>query len=153
MSPATPYRSYNAETQRANREVSQRVRKQRRKARVAVTYHQPTRAERSEQHKVRMHMKAVREVQIGFEPVENVRISKAYTAIRASLHMQNPMISPMQSHNEAIRTLCRQLPPLRRDYFQLRPDTSKQATVPGYCDPTFTKAARRVIREEMARAA
>lgn len=126
-----------------------------RKRRVAVTYRRPTRADRRTEHAIRMNMRAERRAEMvpGFFPMSNDRITKAYQAARAAIHLANPNVSPMDSHNEAINTVRRQLPPRRRDFFELGPDTSKQATVPGYVKPNIRPKSARPVREEMARAA
>lgn len=103
------------------------------KSRVAHTYRRSTRAERRTAHAIRMNAKAQRraETPVGFHPVANDRITKAYQAHRAAIAMSQPHLKPHEAHNEAINNVRHQLPPLRRGMFTpAKP--SKQDTVPGY---------------------
>lgn len=110
------YRSYNAETQRAERETGNRLRKAEHKRRVAQTYRRTTRAERRTEHAIRMNMRQKRnaEIETGFEPTANRKVTAMYQQIMASLVMMNekrviPM-TPLQIQQEAFAELRNRLP-------------------------------------------
>lgn len=139
------YRSYNPATQRAERATGNLERARTRRARCQQTYHTPTRAERAEEHRIRMNAKRSQRASAtpGFTPVANAKITQAYMAARTFITKRNPHLTPRETHNEAINHVRAQLPARRRDYFELRPDNSKQAWKPGYCKPNVQpKAAR-----------
>lgn len=123
-----------------------------------MTYRQPTRAERADQHRLEMNTRKVRRAARteGFDPMPNLKITTAYQQARIAIQMEfGDNLTPSEAHNRAIRRVRAALPPLRRDFFtpvnQRRP--SKQDYVDGYCKPNVLPKSARVARQDMVEAA
>lgn len=114
-----------------------------RKARVAVTYKRPTRAELSAGHKARLRSKLSRRQQgVGFQPVLNKRISAAFA--NYTIDFLEKGLPPHLAHNEANRMVAKQLPVARASRGAPKPSKSDDAAY--RAGGNFNKATGRQMK-------